>query len=128
MRLSIPDKAGNTLEKLQRKVSRATWRMLDQIYEIIDERDEMSSHFVLIRYQKDEDLWRYRPDMKGMPASYYSVILDRVARELKADSIGVNIIYMNSEKYEAWLGDKDDSERMRFEWAYRDYAEKGNAR
>ena len=124
MRSSIPDVASETLDEMQRKASRIVWRMLALISDIIEEKKEKVCSFVLYRYQKDEDLWKYWPEMKGFPALYFSATVDRVSRELRADGIETHIVYINPEKYDAWLGSREDNEKNRFEWARLEYEEK----
>lgn len=71
----------------------------------------------LIRYRDDADLWRFRPEMHGFPASYHAAMVSRLRRALWAEGIASVIEYMDPEAYAAWLDGRADSEAMRGAWA-----------
>lgn len=71
----------------------------------------------LVRYRTDEDLWRFRPDMRPLPAATHAVLLSRVRRGLWSRGVPSVIEYMAAEKYLPWLGDRIDSEAERAAWA-----------
>ncbi len=79
--------------------------------------EDYPSEVVLVRYRSDDELWRYIKDIKPLPASAHAQILSRTRRELLRHGIAVRIVYMDQEKYEAWLGKRKDSPVHRLRWA-----------
>ncbi len=63
----------------------------------------------LLRYSSDADLWRYRPDMAGLPAAAHAALLARTRRALTAHGARVSIVYMDSPAARAWLAGRPDS-------------------
>jgi|GEM_PF-635328 len=72
---------------------------------------------VMIRYQTDEDLWRFVPSLKPLPTSTHGSILSRVRQGLSIHNIRTKIAYMVPDDYTNWLGERDDVESLRLEWA-----------
>lgn len=72
----------------------------------------------LLRYDTDEDLWRYRRDLAGIPASAHAAGIDRLRQRIERERHGrVRIILMQHEAYQAWLGIRQDTATTRAEWA-----------
>jgi DNA-binding XRE family transcriptional regulator len=71
----------------------------------------------LLRYKTDEDLHRYRPDFKGLPVATHAAMLAIIARDLGLMGIKAIIVYFDPVAYLAWLGDLEDNEQARAEWA-----------
>lgn len=71
----------------------------------------------LLRYRTDADLWRFRSDMKGLPATAHAALLARLRTALVARGVTVSIIYMQPEVYVLWLAGRPDTEAARAAWA-----------
>lgn len=73
---------------------------------------------VLMRY-RDEDLQRYHPEMKGLPASVHGAIVGQVRAAAQADGVPVRVVWMVSGDYEAWRAELGhaDNEATRAAWA-----------
>jgi len=73
----------------------------------------------LLRYHSDDELWWHRSDCATakIPVGVHNTILARTWSALRARSIPVGIVYMNEGDYTAWLGDRDNNESARAEWA-----------
>ena len=72
----------------------------------------------LLRYRTDADLWKYREDMRGLPATFHAAMLYRASYALRDNGANVHMIY-ESEAYESWRKSQDlaDSEASRAAWA-----------
>lgn len=72
---------------------------------------------VLVRYRTDDELWAFRSDMKGLPATAHAVLISRLRRALWADGIPSLIQFMDPHAYREWLNGRKDDEPLRAEWA-----------
>lgn len=75
------------------------------------------AQIVLLRYRTDADLWDFRPDMAGLPASFHAAMLSRLQRLLWAAGVKTGIQYMEPVQYFDWLDGRADTESSRAEWA-----------
>jgi transcriptional regulator with XRE-family HTH domain len=80
-------------------------------------KEKMPSDVALIRYKTDEDLWKFRPDFKQLPATAHAALISRCRRELWKIGIKSIIEYMIPDEYLKWLNGRSDSEDLRAEWA-----------
>ena len=79
--------------------------------------DRKPEKVILIRYRTDEDLWRFRPDMRGFPTTYHVAILSRIRCDLWKLGIKSVVEYLEPDAYLTWLGDREDTEELRLVWA-----------
>jgi len=105
--------------------------MLDRIDKILDSAvaqavahiDELAEHhgappeITLVRYRTDADLWRFRPDMKPLPAATHAAMLSRLRRVLWSRSIPSVIEFLDPDEYTTWLAGRQDTETERANWA-----------
>lgn len=71
---------------------------------------------VLLRYETEEDLRHYRPQDAAFPHAnrVHAAALGRL-RRLAPDA--VRLLSMDAGAYEAWRGNRKDSEALRAQWA-----------
>jgi len=73
---------------------------------------------ILLRYRTDDDLARYRPDLRHLGTQAHGAMIDRAARALRAEcGIEPRIEWLDPYAYEAWRGRRPDSEGLRSAWA-----------
>lgn len=72
---------------------------------------------LLIRYRTDEELWAFRPDMRGLPATCHAALISRVRRALWAEGAHSVIQFMDPHAYHDWLAGREDTEALRSAWA-----------
>lgn len=73
----------------------------------------------LVRYRENEDLWVFRKDMKGLPATCHAALINRVRLALEAIGCRVVIVWMEPGEYSLWLKENkyEDDEARRAQWA-----------
>lgn len=82
----------------------------------LDHQDR-PAQVVLVRYRTDADLWAFRPDMAGLPATFHAAMLSRLQRLLWAAGVKTAIQYLEPFQYVDWLAGRADTESARAEWA-----------
>ncbi len=71
----------------------------------LTEQHGAPAEIALVRYRSDSDLWRFRPDMKSLPATTHAAMLSRLRRVLWSRSIPSVIEFMEPDEYLIWLTD-----------------------
>lgn len=75
-------------------------------------------HALAVRYRTDEDLARYRPDMRLLGTQAHGALVDRVRRALLAAGLPApRLVWLDPDDYDAWRGRRPDSEPLRVLWA-----------
>lgn len=115
-KIGVPADVADLVREVDRNIMSAVSQMVHSI------RNKPVADVVFIRY-RNEDMPRYRPDLKDFPSSVHSAILSRV-RLLLPWSAGhldripkIRIVFMMPDQYEAWRGARPDTEATRAEWA-----------
>lgn len=95
-------------------------RLVDQALAVILPAIEQAGQIpeepvVLTRYRTEDDLWRYRPDMKGLPATFHAAALNLIRRALAGLTIPCALRYFDVDAYEIWRAEHrlPDSDRVR---------------
>lgn len=72
-----------------------------------------------LRYRTDEDLWKYRKDLIGFPASFHAAIIARIRFHVLRNGVSAIIKYFDPKAYEEWRKEtkSPDNESMRMKWA-----------
>jgi len=114
-RYCVPPEVAAMLSELERSVESIIGPIASSISSL--DPSDRPSQIILVRYINDSDLWRFRPDMSGLPATFHGAMLNRLQRLLWAAGVQPGIKYLEPKAYLAWLGSRQDSESMRSEWA-----------
>jgi len=115
-RMAVPEDVAAMLTQIDDQFETVATQALVQVEASIAGNGE-PEEVVLIRYRNDQDLWRFHPEMKPLPATAHAAQLSRVRRALWGKSIHSMIEYMEPEAYFQWLGKRKDTEAMRSLWA-----------
>lgn len=114
-RMAVPEDAAELILSLDKTSFKAAQQAMLLIQEHIKAAGKPTDPVVLVRYRSDEDLWKFRADMKGLPASFHGSIIARVM--LLGKNAGIEIVteWFDADAYQAWLkGTKQkDSESLR---------------
>lgn len=113
----IPDDVISLVLSLNKSVNDAVAQSLTVLTESIQKQQSLPERIVLVRYRADEDLWRFRKDMAGMPTTFHAAMLSRLRGEIVKFGIACNIKWLDVDEYLVWLGKREDSETMRSAWA-----------
>lgn len=114
-RQRVPADVAQMLTDLDGRVEAIINPLADAVESLAPE--DRPAQIVLLRYKSDADLWDFRPDMAGLPTSFHASMLNRLQRLFWAAGVKTGIQYMRKEHYLEWLGDREDSEISRAEWA-----------
>lgn len=89
------------------------------VYTDIEFRHGKPDHVVLIRYDSDEDLWRYQPQVTHLTHLLHAVGVDRFRQMLDSQAATVRIVTMDRQAYEDWRAAQNlqDGEATRAAWA-----------
>lgn len=105
-RMSVPDEIAQLVTTLDTVSIVTAQKALDGPFDPV----------VLVRYRTDEDLWKYRPDMKGLPVGFHGGIIARIMLLAKV-KLGIEVIaeWLDVDAYSAWLKatKQKDSESLR---------------
>lgn len=112
----VPEAVEDMLETIEQTLEAAVEQALEQVDESIA-RGAVPDEITLIRYRTDKDLWRFRPDMQPLPATTHGVLVTRLKRALCTKGIAATIEFMKPDEYMQWLGEREDTETTRAEWA-----------
>ena len=115
----VPDDVAGLLMSLDEQLWQLVADYLAQVDEIKAEEGRLPEGIVLIRYKTDEDLWEFHSGFKPIPASSHAMLLARTRRKLSEIGVASIIEYMDPKAYRKWLGDREDKETLRSEWALR---------
>jgi transcriptional regulator with XRE-family HTH domain len=113
----IPNDVIKLILSLEKSVNNAVANALISIIDATENQQGLPDRIVLVRYKTDQDLWRFRKDMAGFPASYHASILYRLRTEITKLGIACHVVWLDPIKYIEWLGNREDSESMRSAWA-----------
>ena len=111
----VPNEVAELLESIDKNFDFVVSQAIAKIDELINQGSV--PEIALIRYRSDDDLWRFQPDMKPLPASSHAAMLARLRRLLWIRGVPSIIEYMYPEEYFAWLSGREDSEAERCAWA-----------
>lgn len=116
-RNAVPEDVALMLKSIDAQIWNIVGNAVSQIKEAAEMEGALPEQLDLIRYRTDEDLWHYQPEFKPLPATCHGMLLSRLTREIGPLKIPVHIIYMQPEKYNAWLNGRHDSSELRSQWA-----------
>ncbi len=121
-RNEVPDDVAEMMLKLEVLSADMVLRATHQIDAIVKKNGKPSSAIVLVRYQSDKDLWKYRPDLKMLPATFHAGVLARVRAALSEDDVDVEMQWLDADAYQIWLKDtkQKDSETLRTQFVMLD--------
>lgn len=112
----IPDDVAATIGKMDADFSTIANQALDAWREAVQTSGHPEAVY-LVRYRENEDLWRFWPTMKGMPATCHGALINRARLLLVAAGAQVRIVWMEPGEYSQWLNGRKDSELLRSMWA-----------
>lgn len=115
---TVPDDVAQRMRELDDALNAMADNAWD-VYTDMEQRLGVPVEVVLLRYDYDEDLWRYRPDMAGLTANLHAAGIDRTRILLEGEGMAVRIAAMRRADYEAWLTEKNlrDDDSSRAAWA-----------
>jgi hypothetical protein len=112
----VPEDVAEFILILEATAQQAIDRGLSAFDALIQEHGKPPEPLILVRYRSDVDLWRYRPDMKGLPTGFHGAILARTRRVL-SDKYHINaeMAWLDADAYQTWLKatNQKDSNLMR---------------
>lgn len=113
---TVPDDVAEVLTRLDASFTAAAEQSALKAKDLGEQ-----SLVILIRYKTDNDLWRFRPDMRGLPASAHAALLSRTRAALSRFGIEARIELLDVKAYGEWLKERgqNDSETNRCIWAAR---------
>lgn len=114
---NVPDDVASLINNLDLELEKMVVNGIKTLSEKVQSQGGWSERVVLLRYSKEEDLWRFHPEMKGLPVTYHAAMLARLRSVIIGLQIPCVIVWMDVGDYLAWLGDREDSEAMRSAWA-----------
>ena len=115
-RMAVPDDVSSMLINIDEQLDRTVEQSMEVVKSKFKELGDPEV-VVLVRYRTDDDLLRYRPDMKPLPTTTHGVLLNRIRKSLALIGVESVIEYMEPAEYQAWLGKRKDSESLRSVWA-----------
>lgn len=118
---SVPDDVAQLLLELDNKLSEAFNAVFQELQEAIELKRDIPKVLHFVRYRENEDLWYFKPDMKGLPATYHAALLNRIRMALSNIGCETRIIWMDPAAYHKWLGTMIDNESIRAIWASENY-------
>jgi len=113
----VPDDVADLLLELDGSISQAVAGAMAQVRAVIKKQGRGPTETHMVRYRENEDLWRYQPEMKGLPATYHAAMINRARVALSRIGIATRIVWMNPSEYTRWLAGRDDSAGLRAVWA-----------
>lgn len=113
----VPDDVAEMLKQLDAILSRAAEQALETWRTAVQTHGQGPDLVYLVRYRENEDLWRYRPDMKRLPATCHAALINRARLALAGVACHTKIIWMEPAEYSKWLAGRKDSEALRAAWA-----------
>lgn len=119
LRGPIPFDVANALTRLDAKIAALTAMVINRLGKEMADRGNPGT-ITLLRYHSEEELWRFRPDLKPWPATCHASMLNRIRIAAMALGYEVRIVYMvHTQEYCDWLlaQGREDSEENRLDWA-----------
>lgn len=113
----VPDDVGDMLTKLDSMLSHAAEQALEAWRAAEQAHGHGPDMVCLVRYRENADLWKYRPDMKGLPATCHAALINRARLALWGAGCATKIVWMEPGEYGKWLDGKKDGEARRAAWA-----------
>lgn len=115
---SVPADVADKLRDIDRMLN-AIVDLAWDIYTDQERRHGAPINIVLIRYNSDEDLWHYHPQMTQLTHTLHAVGVDRLRQMLDNQYATVRIVTMDRQAYEDWRATQNlpDSEATRGAWA-----------
>lgn len=114
---NVPVDVAQMLTNLDAMLNHAAEQALEVWRDAVKKHGHGPDMVYLVRYRENEDLWKYRTDMKGLPATCHSALINRVRLALWSVGCATKIVWMEPGEYSKWLGGRKDSEALRAEWA-----------
>lgn len=117
-RLPVPDPVAHQLLEVDADFDSAAAGAVRKALDEVARRGEAPADITIVRYRSDEDLARYRPDMRQLGTQAHGALVDRLVRALRAaDLPQPRLVWMDPASYEAWRGTRPDHENLRAKWA-----------
>ena len=113
----VPDDAATMLKQIDVMLSQSASQAMETWRAAAKEHGQGPDMVYLVRYRENEDLWKYRPDMKGLPATCHAALINRVRLALWEVGCATQIVWMEPAEYSKWLDGRKDNESMRAAWA-----------
>ncbi|MCG7879748.1 MAG: hypothetical protein JAY96_11335 [Candidatus Thiodiazotropha endolucinida] len=116
-RSPVPEDVAGMINQIEASINYAVGQAVEIINAAKKKQGCYPELVALVRYRTDEDLWRFRGDMRPLPATAHAELLARLTRELSKMGVEFRIVYMEVATYIEWLGNRSDNESTRAEWA-----------
>jgi len=113
----VPGDMAEMLDKLDAMLSISADQALEAWREAVKQHGHGPDLVYLVRYRENEDLWRFRPDMKGLPATCHAALINRARLALASVACHTKIVWMEPGEYSKWLAGRKDNEALRAVWA-----------
>ncbi len=110
----IPGDVESGIKEIDALISNATLHAINQIA-----KAPKGADIVLLRYNNDDDLEKFRPNDAFLGASGHAAMIDRIRLAAQNISKNVRIAYMQPDHYQKWLKNNGlpDNEQNRAAWA-----------
>lgn len=115
-RMAVPADVASMLDRIDKTLDSTVAQAVAHIDDLTEQHGA-PAEIALVRYRSDADLWRFRPDMKPLPATTHAAMLSRLRRVLWSRSIPSVIEFMEPDEYLTWLAGRPDTEAERANWA-----------
>lgn len=112
----LPEDVVFIIETLESRIKSSVDNAKDTINNLIM-KNKKPSGISLVRYKTDSDLWSFREDLEGLPVGFHLALLQQTQSAIEKLKVPVKIVCMDPAKYSEWLGEREDSEQLRSEWA-----------
>lgn len=115
--MPVPADVAQQVQTTEESIEHAVSHAIDQVRKAIKQHGAAPESVSLLRYRTDEELWAFRPDMRGLPATCHAALISRVRRALWAEGAHSVIQFMDPRAYHDWLAGREDTEALRSAWA-----------
>jgi transcriptional regulator with XRE-family HTH domain len=117
-RVTVPADVAAMIQRLESAAETMEAQSVAQIRATIAEYGTPVEPVLLVRYQDDDDLARYQPEMAGLPVTFHAAVLARVRRAMASDGVEVIMRTLDAPAYEAWRRgtQQEDSAALRAQY------------
>ncbi len=116
-RMAVPTQVRTAILELERAAAETADQLVAQVRALIAAHGRPDGPIPIVRYQDDDDLAHYQPNMEGLPATYHAAVIAR-ARWALANEVEIEARMLDAAAYEVWrrtIGEADSpSLRARF--------------
>lgn len=90
---AVPDEVAKRLIDLDARFSEMARNVVSLTGQLHEASGTKPENVKLYRFRNEQDLWRDRPDMQGLPVTCYAAMLNRCRLALEEEGYKVRILY-----------------------------------